>query len=79
MSDCQCCGMPCMGRWCSSCEVEETAPDLTPSEDYECPHCGGTTSGEGVTCKDCRRVGDILDEEMDGRSPDDSEDAEVSA
>lgn len=72
MSDCQKCGMPCQGRWCSTCEVEETAPDYTEDdqdEDAECPHCGGSTSVEGVTCADCRRVGDLLNKEMDGRDP----------
>lgn len=64
--------MPCEGRWCSTCGVEETAPDYT-GEDYECPHCDGRTSGEGVTCADCRRVGDILDEDMAGSDPDDEE------
>ncbi len=75
MSNCQNCGTETYGdkRWCSQCEVEETAPDLTNEEDYECPHCGGRTSGEGVTCADCRRVGSILGKDMKG-----SDTAEVS-
>lgn len=67
--------MPCNDRWCQMCEVEETAPDLTPEEEeqHECPHCGGRTSGEGVTCADCRRVTDILGKDAKGDDP-----AEVS-
>lgn len=74
MSSCQKCGRDTYGkrRWCAECRAEETAPDYTGG-DYECPHCGGRTSGEGVTCRDCRTVGKILGEDMDGRDP-----AEVS-
>lgn len=32
MSNCQKCGMPCQGRWCKPCEVEETAPRLTTDD-----------------------------------------------
>lgn len=35
MSGCQKCGMPCQGRWCSTCEVEETAPDLSWPDDND--------------------------------------------
>jgi len=35
MSSCQKCGMPCQGRWCKMCEVEETAPRLTADNDAE--------------------------------------------
>jgi hypothetical protein len=76
-STCLKCDMPCQGRWCSTCEVEETAPDLD-SDQHDCPHCGGPTTGEGVTCANCRRVGDVLDKEMDGHTGDE-EDEEVTA
>lgn len=47
--------------------------DEDEDDDAECPHCGGRTSGEDVTCADCRRVGRVLNKDMEGRDPDDEE------
>lgn len=76
MSNCQKCGCTTQNgrRWCDICSVEETAPDLTTDDDHECPHCGGRTSGEGVTCADCRRVGHVLNKDMDGKTADEVSD-----
>jgi hypothetical protein len=73
MSSCLECGVQCTGRWCSECEAEQTAPDLThpDGEKPECPTCGGRTSGDGVVCAQCRRVDDIV-----GDFPDDGGDSD---
>ncbi|MCG1002848.1 MULTISPECIES: hypothetical protein [Halobacterium] len=54
MSDCLECGRDCQGARCELCSVEHNAPDTSDLDDYECPECGGPTSGEGVTCSVCR-------------------------
>jgi hypothetical protein len=52
---CKNCGAACQGARCRECEQlaaqENRSFDFT---DYECPDCGGTTSGRGVTCFECR-------------------------
>jgi hypothetical protein len=63
MSNCLDCGMPTKKRRCQTCSVEHNAPSADDHDDYECPDCGGPTSGDGVTCATCRRVDDIVGRE----------------
>jgi len=58
MTDCMECGRPTQKARCDQCRVEHAAS--TDHEFYECPHCGGTTTGRDVECADCRRVDDIV-------------------
>lgn len=58
MSGCLECGQPTPKARCKLCRVEHTA--ATDHEFYECPDCGGVTSGEDVTCADCRRVQQVV-------------------
>jgi hypothetical protein len=40
---------------CRECERMDSQEGNDPTgQDYECPDCGGTTSGQGVTCFKCR-------------------------
>lgn len=52
---CKVCGEACHGSRCQQCQrmKKQESQDLTFT-DYECPDCGGTTSGQGVTCYQCR-------------------------
>ena len=59
---CELCGSRCHGRRCSSCEQIASAEDqVADTEAFECPNCGGTTSGEGVDCYRCRGSDDSDD------------------
>jgi hypothetical protein len=58
---CNKCGANCVGRLCQHCERFERRQDA-PERDighFECPDCGGRTSGKDVTCANCRRRGDV--------------------
>jgi hypothetical protein len=40
---------------CRDCERMDRQENTDyGARDYECPDCGGTTSGRGVTCYQCR-------------------------
>jgi len=54
-TNCKNCGARCRGDRCRDCEQMHSAEtQLLDLDSYECPDCGGTTSGEGVTCFECR-------------------------
>lgn len=43
---------------CQQCAVEQQFEGVEFGSDAECPNCGGSTSGEGVSCYKCRGEGD---------------------
>jgi len=53
---CKDCGAQCHGQRCAACEQTRANErnDLGVGDDYECPECGGTTSGPDVVCFQCR-------------------------
>ena len=52
---CELCGSACTGHRCASCKRIARAEDaVADTETYECPDCGGRTSGRGVVCASCR-------------------------
>lgn len=55
---CRRCGSPTSRRLCKNCSTAVRAENEArhgPDPDwYECPECGGSTSGEGVVCYRCR-------------------------
>jgi predicted RNA-binding Zn-ribbon protein involved in translation (DUF1610 family) len=52
---CKDCGEQCQGTRCQRCGQIHAQENRDPSFiTYECPECGGTTSGKGVTCFKCR-------------------------
>lgn len=56
---CEVCGSRCHGRRCATCEKMASAEDqLVDTETFDCPECGGRTSGRGVVCASCRGDGD---------------------
>ena len=60
MSNCVQCGRPTPRRTCRDCSRAdrlEDAADYLDGDAYECPSCGGETSGEGVVCYRCRGDG----------------------
>lgn len=57
---CSQCGCPTSRRTCVTCARMDRAEEAAEHDEYEwaeCPDCGGITSGEGITCADCRREG----------------------
>lgn len=71
---CQQCGSQAHGDLCVDCRIDQAAQaaDLDRGDDYECPDCGGETSGKDVVCYRCR------DSHQDGDG-DDSDDGEDDA
>lgn len=54
---CNRCGKPTSKRQCDQCSLATGDGRVaTDYEVYECPACGGETSGEGVRCRHCREV-----------------------
>ncbi|WP_135830627.1 hypothetical protein [Halorussus halobius] len=55
---CTDCGADCTGQRCQHCKRFQRRQEeggLGDHTYYDCPDCGGITSGQGVTCADCRR------------------------
>lgn len=58
---CDRCGAPTTrSRLCQQCGLEEHQESREPSPGsiYECPTCGGPTSGKDAECRHCRRDDD---------------------
>lgn len=43
---------------CRQCAIDEryAEPGSSDIPNFECPSCGGQTSGKGVECSNCREV-----------------------
>jgi len=55
MTGCLKCGTSTPRRLCRDCARDERyTGTVERGIEYECPDCGGPTSGEGVTCFECR-------------------------
>lgn len=55
MSGCIVCGSPTKYRRCRDCQQADRRSQTVDDKDWsECPDCGGRSSGDGVTCADCR-------------------------
>lgn len=49
------CGAHAHGDLCVDCRLDRAAENADVDDtDYECPDCGGETSGPDVTCYKCR-------------------------